>query len=167
MDYKSLFYWLTVADNAKTFFGWFAIFFTLIFIISMIVKIADKMSENPMSEQDSIYNSRWIWYSTPLMILFLSLWVFTPNKRDALLIVAGGETMNFLTTDESAKEIPHELTSFVVTELKNMAKDAEVDLNIKNEKQKILDEVKNMSATEVIERVKTDSIFAKIILEDK
>jgi len=33
MDWTKVFYWLTVADNAKTFFGWFAIIFILVFII--------------------------------------------------------------------------------------------------------------------------------------
>ena len=108
---------------------------------------------------------KWMWWSYPFMILFWSLYVFTPDKRDALLIVAGGTTMNFLTTDSTAKQIPHELTSFVVTELKNMAKNAEVDLNIGSQKDKILDEAKNMSATELMEKMKVDSNFAKIILD--
>ena len=164
-DYKTLFYWLTVADNAKTFFGWFAILFCIVFIISVVCRFLCATDELEANEKERLAINRWIWYSTPFMLLFLSLWVFTPNKRDALLIVAGGETMNFLTTDTSAKQIPHELTSFVVSELKNMAKDAEVELDIKNEKQKILDEVKNMSATQVIERAKNDSVFAKIVLD--
>lgn len=73
--------------------------------------------------------------------------------------------MNFLTTDSTAKQIPHELSNFVVTELKNMAADAKVDLNIKDQKQKILDEAKNMSTKELMEKMKVDSTFAKVILE--
>lgn len=166
MDYTTLFYWLTVADNAKTFFGWAAIFFTLSFVISIVAKILTNIfSDTKVDKIDNHYMNKWIWYSTPFMLLFLSLWVFTPNKRDALLIVAGGQTLNFLTTDSTAKQIPHELSSFILTELKNMAKESQVELDIKGEKEKILNEVKTMSAEDVINRVKNDSVFAKIILE--
>jgi uridylate kinase len=99
------------------------------------------------------------------MFLFWSLFIFTPSKKDALLIVAGGQTMNFLTTDSVAKQIPHELSNFVVTELKNMAAEAQVDLNIKDQKEKILEDAKNMSAKELVEKMKVDSTFAKVILD--
>jgi uridylate kinase len=35
-----------------------------------------------------------------------------------LLIIAGGQTQFFLTTDKAAKQIPAELSGFVLTELK-------------------------------------------------
>jgi D-arabinose 5-phosphate isomerase GutQ len=99
------------------------------------------------------------------MIFFWSLFIFTPDRKDALLIIAGGQTMNFLTTDSTAKQIPHELSSFVVSELKNMAKEAQVDLGIQNQKEKILEQAKTMTATEIVEKMKVDSTFAKVILE--
>jgi hypothetical protein len=108
---------------------------------------------------------KWMWWSYPFMILFWSLYIFTPNKKDALLIVAGGQTLNFLTTDSASKQIPKELSNFVVTELKNMASDAKVELNIQNQKEKILEEAKTMSSTELITKMASDSNFAKIILD--
>lgn len=163
MNYTSLFYWLTVADNAKLFVGLMAIFFTVIFVIAQCVRFGLAVEDNLDTEKRTMVN-KWTWYSTPWMILFLSLWIFTPSKKDALLIVAGGQTMNFLTTDSSAKRIPSELTHFVVTELKNMAKDAEVNLNIQSQKDKILDEAKTLTGMQLIEKLKTDSTFAKVIL---
>ena len=94
-----------------------------------------------------------MFWAYPLMFFWWSLYVFTPSKKDSLLIVAGGGALNYLTTDSTAKQIPHELTNFVVTELKNMAKDNEIDLNIKSQKEKILN------------KIKTDSTFKKVILE--
>ncbi len=168
MDYTKLFYWLTVADNAKTFFGWGAFIFTVIFIIATICNGAMVASE---TEGESEYNSigrklarKWQFTSIWFMFLFWSLIIFTPSKRDALLIVAGGQTLNFLTTDETAKQIPHELSNFVLTELKNMASDAKIDLNIKDQKQKILDEAKKMSAEELLNKIQVDTTFANIIL---
>jgi hypothetical protein len=162
MDYSKLFYWLTVADNARLLFGWGAGIFTLVVVLSTAVNFV-ALAEG--GDKDADIARRWMWWSYPFMFLWWSLLILTPNKRDALLIVAGGQTMNFLTTDSTAKQIPHELSNFVVTELKNMASEAQVDLNIKDQKEKILDEAKNMSAKELLEKMKVDSTFAKVILE--
>ena len=53
----------------------------------------------------------------------------------------------------------------LVTEIKNMASDAKLDLNIKDQKDKILEEAKSMSSSEFMEKIKSDSNFAKIILD--
>jgi hypothetical protein len=162
MNYTELFYWLTVADNARDMFKTGLIIFTAIAGIATVANILMRAD----NEVDLAVQARkWMWWSYPFVFLFWSLFIFTPSKKDALLIVAGGQTMNFLTTDSTAKQIPHELSNFVVTELKNMASEAKVDLNIKDQKQKILDEAKNMSAKELMEKMKVDSTFAKVILE--
>lgn len=162
-----MFYLLTVADSARNLFFWFGILFTVISVISTIWFIVDR-DGNDLSVQSGSAAERakkWMWWSYPFTLILLMLWTLTPSKRDALLIIAGGETMNFLTTDKTAKQIPHELSNFVVTEIKNMAKEADVELNIKEQKQKILDEAEKMSTKEILEKIKTDSTFAKIVLE--
>lgn len=162
MNYTELFYWLTVADNARELFKVGMIIFTAVAVISTATHLICRGDEdNDGAEQAR----KWMWWSYPFMFLFWSLFIFTPSKKDALLIVAGGQTMNFLTTDKSAKQIPHELSSFIVTELKNMASEAKVDLNIKDQKEKILDEAKNMSAKELMDKMKVDTTFAKIVLD--
>jgi hypothetical protein len=167
MSYTELFYWLTVADNAKTFFGTFAIFFTLVFIITQCVRIFSSMEG--VRDEDGFYKkcNVWTWYSTPFMLFFLSAWIFTPNKRDALLIIAGGQTIEFLTTDESAKQIPHELSNFVVSELKNMAKDAKVDLGIKESKETIIEQAKKMTGDELMQFIKDNPDYTEILLGKK
>jgi hypothetical protein len=166
MDYKTLFYWITVADNAKLFFGWATVFFAVVFIITQICRFIEA-GENGFKDQEFFTKvNKWTWYSTPFLIIFLSLWVFTPSKKDALLIVAGGQTLNFLTTDKSTRQIPAELSGFILTELKNQAKEAAVDLNISSQKDKILKEAEGLTGKELLERIKTDSTFAKIISEN-
>jgi hypothetical protein len=46
-----------------------------------------------------------------------------------------------------------------------MAKEAQVDLGIQNQKEKILEQAKTMTAMEIVEKMKVDSTFAKVILE--
>jgi hypothetical protein len=163
MNYTQLFYWLTVADNAKYFFGTMITIFTLISLISTIGYLANTKPEEVEAQRMS---RKWMWWSYPFCILFWLLQIATPSKKDALLIVAGGETLNFLTTDSTARQIPHELTNFVVTELKNMASDAKVELNINNQKEKILNEARNMSTSELMGKMKSDTTFANIILNN-
>lgn len=173
MDYTSLFYWLVVADNAKTLFIAGIVVFTIIAIAASIAFIVSSRAanyygndiENGKQDRDIKSSRRWCFWSFPFLILFWALYVFTPSKKDSLLIVAGGGALNYLTTDSTAKQIPHELTNFVVTELKNMAKDNEIDLNIKSQKEKILNEAKTMTSEQILNKIKTDSTFKKVILE--
>jgi hypothetical protein len=162
MNYTKLFYWLTVADNAKTLFVTFIWIFTFISVVATCAYIYACTEEE---DKTQTMTRKWMWWSYPFMILFWSLYIFTPSKKDALLIVAGGQTLNFLTTDSTSKQIPHELTSFVVTELKNMAENAKVDLGIASQKDKILEEAKNMTTIQLLEKMKVDSNFAKILTE--
>jgi hypothetical protein len=158
MDYTKLFYWLVVADNAKTMFITFVVIFTLISGISTFTYLLT--ASQSMSR-------KWMWWSYPFMIFFWFLTVFTPSKKDALLIVAGGQTLNFLTTDESTKQIPSELSGFILTELKNMASEAKVELGIKDQKERLLDEAKKMTTDELLKRMNEDKNFADIILNNK
>jgi hypothetical protein len=166
MNYTKLFYWLTVADNAKTMFVVFMTVFTIIAIISTLWFLFDRSGEDLSCEDNKGAEraKKWMWWSYPLMIVFWSLYVFTPNKKDALLIVAGGQTMQFLTTDSTAKQIPHDVLNFVSAELRSMAKDAEVDLGIGNQKDRLLEEAKKMTTDQLLEKMKADTSFAKVIL---
>lgn len=168
MNYSKLFYWLTVADNARGFFLTFTIIFTIIAIISTLCFLFGRDGNDLECPKDGLAEraKKWMWYGYPFMILFWSLFIFTPSKRDALLIVAGGETLNYLTTDSTARQIPKELSSFVVSELKNMASEAKVELESNSQKSKILDEAKLMTTEDIIKKMKLDSNFKNIVLNN-
>lgn len=170
MDYTELFYWLTVADNAKTFFGWGIFIFMSILIISTFINGVIVTSESASKDEKDVDSKerklarKWQFIGLFPSILFWSLFIFTPSKKDALLIVAGGQTLNYLTTDSTAKQIPREMSNFVLTELRNMAKDAEVDLNISNKKEQILNEVKDMTTEQLIQKMKDNPELKELIL---
>lgn len=166
MDYTKLFYWLTVADNARAMFITFTVLFTIIAVISTIVYIVCKMSDHENDEEDCKNIRKWMFWSYPFMILFWSLTIFTPSKRDALFIVGGGQVVNFLTTDSTTKQIPHELSNFIVSELKTMAKDAEVEYAAEETKEKLVEKAKSLSSEELIEKMKTDPEYKKLLLEE-
>lgn len=161
MNWYQIFYWLTVADNAGTFFGWMCTIFTAIAVISTIAYFLVAENED---RDDLIFTRKWIFWSYPFMALFWILYVFTPSKKDSLLIIAGGGTLEFLTTDSTAKQIPAEMTNFVLTELKSMAKEAEVQLDTRTTKEQILEEAKDMTTEELLNKMSVDSNFAKVVL---
>ena len=163
MNWYKLFYWLTVADNAKTFFIVGIVIFTAIAVVATIINLVCGPGADD-NESASKKARRWIMWSYPFAILFWSLFIFTPSRKDALFIVAGGGTMTFLTSDSTAKQVPHELINFVTSELQEMASDAKVSLGINNQKQKLIDEAKGMTSEQLMEKMKTDTSFAKVIL---
>ena len=87
MNYQKLFYWLSVADQAKIFFLIVAIIASIIGLISFIIALG------AFGDGDEVTTKarKWTFFSWPIWILFWSLWIFTPDKKDALFIVAGGE----------------------------------------------------------------------------
>lgn len=161
INYTKLFYWITVADNAKGMFKTFLIIFTLIVIISTIAWFFASMCD-----EDNTGARKWIFWSTPIMIIFWSLFIFTPSKKDALFIVAGGGAINYFTTDSTAKQIPAEFSNFVLTQIKSMSQDVNIDIDVKTAKEKVIESAKQMTAEELLEKIKLDPEFAKIILDD-
>lgn len=161
MDYQKLFYWMSVADNAKIFFLIVAVITSVIGFISLLLSLG--VFDPPNDVMKKARN--WVFFSWPLWIIFWGLWIFTPDKKDALFIVAGGGAMNYLSQDSSAKQLPHELIEFTKVNIQNLAEDAKVQLGVQSQKDKILNEAKNMTSSEILDRMKTDTNFAKIILE--
>jgi hypothetical protein len=161
MNYQKLFYWLSVADQAKTFFIIVAVIASIIGLVSFLIALGAFSDDS----DDNTKARKWVFFSWPIWIIFWGLWIFTPDKKDALFIVAGGGAMNYLSQDSTAKQIPHELLEFTKVNLQNLAADAKVQLGIQSQKDKILEEAKNMTSIEILDRMKIDSNFAKIILE--
>lgn len=160
-NYQKLFYWMSVADQAKTFFLIIAIITSIIGLIAFLFALG---VFSPNGEEMRI-SRKWVFFSWPIWILFWGLWIFTPDKKDSLFIVAGGGAMNYLSQDSSARQLPHELIEFTKVNIQNLAADAKVQLGVRSQKDKILDEAKNMTSLEILDRMKIDSNFAKIILE--
>lgn len=111
MDYMKLFYWLTVADNTRTLFGWIVGIFMAIFVIAFIAHIVIAFSEGYSSGEEGVAERnkdlkgarKYMFGSAPFLVIFWLLLVLTPSKKDSLLIIAGGQTLNYLTTDSTAK----------------------------------------------------------------
>lgn len=173
MNWYSIFYWLTVANNAKGFFWTFAIILTLCLVISVIAAAAgyDVPSEKEKRYKDVARS--WAKWLIPFVMLVWAGIVFTPDRKDVILIIAGGSTANFLTSDSNAKAIPSEVMIFLQNEIRALAEEAKVeisdakaDLRTKSIREKILDEAKNMTGDQILEKMKVDTTFRNLILSN-
>ena len=160
MNYINLFYWLTVVDGVKAILMGLSIFFGVLLAITIVVTII-----NFCDDDDNRRWSKQLWWLIPSFSVVLLLFTFIPSKKDALLIIGGGTALNYVTNDSTCKQIPKELSTFVMTELKSMASDAKVSLGVADQQAKLLDEAKNMSSKELIEKMKNDTSFAKVLLK--
>jgi hypothetical protein len=181
MNWYEIFYWLTVADGVKTFFDVASDIATWMLVISLVFYVimwgvsldTDEWERNEngvLEPTKTTLNLRKLsgfmfWGFTIISLITWFGYVATPTKKDALMIIAGGGTMQYLTTDSVGKQIPKEVSTFLVTELKQMSKEAQVELGIASEKDKILEKAKTMTSEELMNTMKVDSKFRKIILE--
>lgn len=126
MNWYRIFYWITVADGVKNFFDVFSNIFTFLTVAGLIFYIANRIYRVSQSDVDKVECDSWgshfakfFWISMLLCIVTWGGYVFTPTKKDALLIVAGGAVGNFITSDSSAKQIPSELTNLLRLKIKD------------------------------------------------
>jgi hypothetical protein len=134
MNWYNIFYWVTVADGVKDFFDWFSNFFSVIAIISGIILAIFVAGIGIGSASDGVdgfendsENRYWLnfWRKTFIWFTILACitwagYVFTPSKKDALIIIAGGSVGQFITSDSSAKQIPSEITNLLKNKIKEL-----------------------------------------------
>jgi len=162
MDYIKLFYWLTVVDGFKHVLLGVLIIFGILLALNVILKLVSFIESDEDLNDRCSKPLRWI---IPIFSICLLTHAFIPSKKDTLLIIGGGTTMNYVTTDSTCKQIPKELSTFVISELKAMSADAKTSLGVADQQNKLLDEAKKMSSKELIEKMKNDTSFAKILLK--
>lgn len=127
MNWYSVFYWLTRADNIVNFFDSFSNIFTLLTVIGLIayVLVIGFSGDSNLSEEEKKSALHWrkfigktFWFSFIMCMITWFGYVATPTKKDALLIVAGGAVGNFITSDSSTRAIPAELALLIREEIK-------------------------------------------------
>jgi hypothetical protein len=179
MNFYNVFYWLTVADGVKNVFDTFSNIFTWFTVISLIIVIIATIIGLDSDTSETGEKSATIWrkfffkiyiFCQIICIITWLGYVLTPTKKDCLLIVAGGAVGNFITTDSSAKSIPSDITKFLHLSLNKEIEDLskETSTDIKKElgveipkeqthKEKILNNLKQMSKDEIISYLQKDS----------
>lgn len=140
MNWYSIFYWVAIADGVKSTFDVFSnlfLFFSIVSFVFFCGMAFYSTTGDFKKETEEVKGSfrfwvkgfrRFFWYSFILMFITWTIWVFTPTKKDALFIIAGGAVGNFITKDSSAKQIPSEVMLLLRTKIKDEIN----DINTKN-----------------------------------
>lgn len=178
MNYYSVFYWISVSDGVKEVFDTFSNIFTFLTVIGFIayailigVSIDSKVSKNDDYEDVVRWRKfvgRFYWTCQIICIITWLGWVFTPTKKDCMLIVAGGAVGNFITSDTSAKSIPSDITKFLHLSLnkeiddlqKEVKTDIRKELGIQTPKDKFIEKVEKMTKDELINYLKNDTTIS-------
>jgi len=112
-----LIYWLTRLSSIQGLFTTAAIISTtiigvglLIYTIMMVESYEDEIKELKQKRK---------WFVNRIWIVCL-LWVvsiLTPDTKEAMLIIAGGKTMDYVQQDTSLKKIPYKATELILKKM--------------------------------------------------
>ncbi len=145
MNYYSLFYWLSVGDKLSTLFAWSCFFSTFLFLIFNAHTIFTKDSLRGDSWFLSVKKlSYFTWVWMPLSWL---LYIGTPTKKEALLIIGGGAIGNFITQDSSAQKLPSDVINFLRVQIQQATHETIKELSSTKK-------VEDMTKEELLEYIK-------------
>ena len=112
-----LIYWLTRLSSIQGLFTTIAIIVTttisaglLIYTIMMVESYEDEIKELKQKRK---------WFVNRIWIVCL-LWVvsiLTPDTKEAMLIIAGGKTMDYVQQDTSLQKIPYKATELILKKM--------------------------------------------------
>jgi Na+/H+ antiporter NhaC len=169
MNWYQLFYLMTMADRLQTFFdalsSW-ATFFVIVGLAWLILttigysarrSATSAPSPDKLIEDDELegwrnarkYGLIWLYTWLPICIISWFLYIATPSKKDALLIVAGGAVGTFITSDSSAKELPSDITNFLRAKIIAETKELSLEEVLPSQ-----DTLKDLSKEQLIKLIK-------------
>lgn len=129
MNWSTSIYWLTRLDNISS-------FFTAVFALSCIA-ILVMLAFRGISyiEENEYKRKNWL---LGIFIFTAIIGAFgvtlTPTTKEAIFIVAGGKTLDYVSKDTSLQKIPGQITNITSTWLENKLNELEKDINEKTKK---------------------------------
>ena len=117
MSNMVLIYWLTRLSSIQGLFATVAIIVTTI-ISAGLLMYTIMMIDSSESEQKEFKQKR-KWFVNRIWIICL-LWIvtiLTPDTKEAMLIIAGGKTMDYVQQDTSLQKIPYKTTELILKKM--------------------------------------------------
>lgn len=162
MNWYRVFYWMSIADNVKAVFLALSIVIGIYFIIATAAALG--MFDAKFTEWEK--GTKRVYFIFTITFLFsITLWTFTPSKKDMMLIIAGGAVGNFITSDSSSRALPADLTKYLHlklnAELEDLGSATKKELGLQTKKEELIDKVKDFSKEQLIEYLKNDTTLVK------
>jgi hypothetical protein len=155
MNWYTMFYLFSILEKLQFAFAWGAGLMTAGFVVLTIAHLINKETVNS-DNYGSSTAAKWIatlkWPRISCLVLCIMFWlllVFIPNRKDMILIIAGGAVGEFVTNDENAKELPADITRFLRGEIlkatAELSDEAKASIGIKSEVENVAEKIKDMS----------------------
>jgi hypothetical protein len=109
-------YWLTRLDSLNVLFFTIAVISTIILLVYALVYVITAATEEWDEGERKAYEANWGWIKNSCLFVSIVCGLcatFIPTKNEALLIYAGGKTLNYVQSDTSLAKIPNQATSIV------------------------------------------------------
>ena len=126
MSWYTIFYLLSIIQNLKNASAIIWGISLAAWIVFTIVWMHNRHEVAYYEKKEDSYEFQWVRMSSrlikiflPVFLVFLTIFIFTPNRNGILLIVAGGSVGEFITSNEDAKQIPAEITNWLKLELEH------------------------------------------------
>lgn len=120
MSWYTVFYFFSLADKISHVTGIFASISGVILGFTIITWIFNRDADNLKHDFTTISAKIWrtfFWTSSIAFFINIFLWTFIPDRKDMLVIIAGGSVGEFISGDKNAQAIPHDITRFLRKEI--------------------------------------------------
>ena len=136
MGYTSSIYWLTRLDGINGLFMTLLVLgIILLFLYFMAMGISNDFDRDDMKDFSTRYKWSKRWFI--IMIIFGGLGAtFTPTTKEAIFIIAGGKTLDYVSKDTSLNKIPGQISTITSTWLEKKLNELETDVKTKIENSK-------------------------------
>lgn len=123
MNWTTSIYWLTRLDNIGHLFSWI-LGVSIVCVIAMLVyRFFNYMENNDYKKKP------WLMGIFIFLIVLGALGkTFTPTTKEAIFIVAGGKTLEYMAKDTSLNKIPGQVTTITSTWLEKKLNEIESDV---------------------------------------
>jgi hypothetical protein len=147
MSWYTIFYLFSLADKIS---GVFKVL-TIVLGICLFITLAFLMGAESYDSDDW---KKWRKFFFTFFISFfisITFWTFIPDRKDMLMIIAGGAVGEFIVNDPNAKQLPADITKFL---RKEILEATITEINGKSEEERKLDSLKSLSKEQLIELLK-------------
>lgn len=120
MSNIALIYWLTRLSSISDFFLTLGVISAAIISLGLIgysVALMDWPSDEDeikyKQKRKKFFNKLWV------PILLFIVYILTPNTKEAMLIIAGGKTLDYVQSDTSLQKIPYKATELILKKMED------------------------------------------------
>lgn len=110
-------YWLTRLDSIISLctFGFslgvlVLLAYTIIFLFN---RSEDYGDHDPGGVEFTSHYGKYKRYAIWSILIFGIIGTFVPNQKEAIIIIAGGKTMNYIKSDSSLNKLPYQATTII------------------------------------------------------